>query len=374
MSILCRRYSLCALALVAPLLMATACGSADEAIGSGPPAPDGTVLLSAEQLRAAAVEVREVSLETISIPVRVPGTVTTPDTATASLGSVVEGQVGRVGVVVGDRVPAGAALLRIHSHELSDAERDRAAAAARLVYARSALDRSRTLFEAGAVSREEVERRTAELAAEQAQLRRSEEWVRHLSPSGGDVVVRAPRAGVVLAVHVRPGTAVTPGTPLVEIGGTNVLWVTGWVPENTAVRLTTGADVTVTFQALPEHTAAARIVRMAGAVDSLRRAVEVRAELAAVPAGVRPGMFATLLLAAGEPALRVRLPGDAVQRLDGDEVVFVEEGEGRFRPTPVRAAPLGDGTLAVEGLRTGMRVVTRGAYAVRSALEGVEVE
>jgi membrane fusion protein, heavy metal efflux system len=362
------------LALAGLLLTAAACGSAGAGPAADPEASDGTVRLSAEQLRTAGVEVRAVTLEPLSLPVRVPGTVTTPDTATASLGSIVEGQVGRVSVVVGDRVPAGAELLRIHSHELADATRDRAGAGARLAYARSALERSRALFEAGAVSQEEVERRTAEFEAEQAELRRSEEWVRHLGPAGGDVVVRSPRAGVVLGVHVRPGTAVNPGTPLVEVGGTEVLWVTGFVPEHTAVRLTTGADVTVGFQALPEHAVAGRVVRMAGAVDSLRRAVEVRVELAAVPPGVRPGMFATLLLSAGEPAPRVRLPAEAVQRLDGVEVAFVEEGEGRFRPHPVRAFALGDGTLAVEGLAAGTRVVTRGAYVVRSAFEGVEVE
>jgi membrane fusion protein, heavy metal efflux system len=370
-----RRLSLPSTLLLTAFLFAAGCGSGGGEAAAEPAAEEGIIRLTPEQLRSAGIEVVSVALETVALPVRVPGTVTTPDTATASLGSIVEGQVGRVRVVVGDRVAAGAELMRIHSHELTDAVRDRSASTARLAYARSALERSRTLYEAGAVSREEVERRQAEFEAEQAEMRRSRDWVGHLSPSNdGDVVVRAPRPGVVLAVNVRSGTAVTPGTPLVEIGGTEVLWVTGFVPENTAVLLETGTAVQVGFPALPGLSASGRIVRMAGAVDTLRRAVEVRAELESIPVGVRPGMFATLLLPAGEPAPRVLLPAEAVQRLDGGEAVFIDEGDGRFRTRPVRAVAMGNGILAVEGLMQGMRVVTRGAYVLRSALEGVEVE
>jgi len=55
-------------------------------------------------------------------------------------------------------------------------------------------------------------------------------------------------------------------------------------------------------------------------------------------------------------------------------VVFVQETPGRFRARPVKAQPLGDGRVAVEGLSAGTVVVTEGAYFVRAALEGVPDE
>src|SRR5690606_27955754 len=209
-----------------------------------PAADPGIVQLTPEQVRTAGIEVQAVSLDSVPLPVRVPGTLTSPDTALASLGSIVEGQVGQVLVVPGDEVKRGQPLMRIHAHELTDALRDRDAARARLEYTSSALERSRLLLEAGAVSREEVERRQAEFEQVQAEMIRSEEWVRHLNPSpDGEVVVRSPRDGVVFRVHVGPGSAVTPGAPLLELGGTGVLWVTGFVPENTAARLSPGTAV-----------------------------------------------------------------------------------------------------------------------------------
>jgi len=76
----------------------------------------------------------------------------------------------------------------------------------------------------------------------------------------------------------------------------------------------------------------------------------------------------------GANAERVVLAEGAVQRMADGEVVFVQETPGRFRARPVKAQPLGDGRVAVEGLPAGVVVVTEGAYYVRAALEGVPAE
>lgn len=360
-------------AALAILLLAAGCDSGAEDVRASPAPADGTIQLTPEQVRSSGIEVQAVALESITLPVRVPGTLASPDTATMSLGSVVEGQVAGVMVVAGQQVLRGAPLLRIHSHELTAAMREREGARARLGYTRSALERSRTLLESGAVSREEVERRQAEHDDLQAEMTRSEEWVEHLNPSPeGYVVVRAPREGVVFKVHVGPGSAVTPGTQLLEIGGTRVLWATGFVPENTAANLAPGAEIGVELPALGNQSVRAKIVSMGGMVDAQRRAVEVRGELERVPLGARPGMFATLTLAAGDPAPRTVLPADAVQRTLEGEVVYVEVEPGRYRAQPVTAVPVGDARVAVDGIAEGTRVVVRGGYVLRSVAEGAE--
>jgi len=337
--------------------------------------PAGTVVLTPARLKTAKLRMDTVSLEPVSLPLRVPATVATPDLASARVGSIVEGRVDRVLVIPGDRVAAGAPLVLIHSHELATAHRDVAAAEAELVAAQAAYDRSARLLRDEAVAQEEVERRGALLATAKAEYRRASEIVDHLNPSPqGDVSIRAPRAGVVFQVHVQAGEAVTPGSMLVELGDPTRLWATGFVPENAALAVTPGTRVAVVLDAMPGDTVMARVVRAGGMVDSLRRAVEVRVALERVPAGARPGMFASLVLPAGARAERVVLPEAAVQRMADGEVVFVQETPGRFRARPVTAQPLGDGRVAVEGLSAGMVVVTEGAYYVRAALEGVPAE
>lgn len=334
--------------------------------------PAGTVVLTPARLRTARLKVDTVTLESVSLPLRIPATLATPELASARVGSIVEGRVDEVLVIPGDRVAAGAPLMLIHSHELATAARDFTSAEAELQAAQSAYDRSARLLKDEAVAKEEVERRAAQLATAKGEYRRASEIMDHLSPSAqGDVTVRATRGGVVFQVYVRAGEAVTPGSMLVDLGDPTQLWATGFVPENAAIAVTPGSRVAVVMDAMPGDTVMAKVVRAGGMVDSLRRAVEVRVALERVPSGARPGMFASLVLPAGARVDRVVLPEAAVQRMADGDVVFVQETPGRFRARPVKAQPLGNGRVAVEGLSAGMVVVTEGAYFVRAALEGV---
>ena len=362
---------LLAVTLAAVLMGAVACDGADgpdEAPMSGDP---NRVTLTAEQVRSAGVRTQEVRLEAVAETRGVPAELASPDTASVTLGSVVEGRIEIVRVLPGDVVRAGQPLLEIHSHELTDALRDLRSAEARVAFAAGAAERSGALLEAGAVSREEVERRTAERAQAEAELERAREWVGHLSPSeDGRVVVRAPRDGTVFSVRASSGAAVLPGTELVSLGRTDVLWATGWVPERVGLAVRPGDPLELTLSALPGLRLQARVVQVGAMVDPVRRAVEVRVEVTDVPDGVRPGLFATMALPGGASVPRAILPESAVQRTTQGEVAFIEEAPGQYRPVPVSTVSLPDGRLGVTGLPEGQRVVVEGAYAVRSVMDG----
>ncbi len=365
------RIMMARLALPVLVAGAAACGG-DEAEMASPPLPRGVVELTAAQFESARIVVDTTVMRRVTIPLTVPGTVMTPDTRTSHVGSIVEGRIEEVLVLPGDRVDAGTPLFHIHSHEMAIAHRDVVTAQAQLTVARSAYERSRKLLEAEAVSKEEVERRLAQFEAAQAEQVRSEEIMRHLSPSPtGEVMVRAPRAGTVFEVKVRPGEAVLVGSPLATLGDARKLWVTGFVPENAALRLEPGDSVAVRIDAMPDNLIPGRVVRVSGMVDSLRRAVDVRVELLAIPAGLKPGMFASMLLPAADPVERVVLPADAVQRSAEGDVVFVADGNNRFRRRAVQAVALGNGEMAVAGLPAGVPVVIVGAFMLKSALENV---
>ncbi|MGD8280617.1 MAG: efflux RND transporter periplasmic adaptor subunit [Gemmatimonadota bacterium] len=333
-------------------------------------AADGLIRLTTEQITVAGVTAEPVVLEQVATQVDVPATVASPDTAMAAVGSLVEGRIESVAVLPGDAVEAGAPLVFLHSHELTDAQRDLASAEAKLAFAEAALGRSDELLSEGAVSREEAQRRRAERDALAAEVARAREWIDHLSPDAeGRVVIRAPRSGIVFDVSAHPGAGVNPGDPLVTLGRTDVLWATGWIPEQESLLVAPGDEVSVRFRALPDHDVTAHVVRMGGSVDPVRRAVQVRAELTWVPEGVRPGAFATLILPSSSRELRAIVPAEAVQRVAGGELVFVEEEPGVYRPAPVVSYTLPDGRVAVDGLPDGQRIVVTGAYAVRSAME-----
>lgn len=379
------RALLTSLALVPlPLALAlalTGCGTAD-----APPEEErhepGVVTLTTDQLQNAGVTTQEAVAVSRASSLELAGTVQPPDTARVVAGSFVEGRVVRVLVVEGDRVRAGAPLVRIHSHELADWQRELSAAEARVAQARAVAERGDRLHAGGAISTEERERRQVALAVAEADLRRAQEIVDHLNPDQGDVVILAPRAGVVHQLLVSQGEAVVPGDPLVELGTTDVLWVVAGLPETAAAEVEVGTPARVTFSARPGLEATGRVVGLGVRVDPRLRTTALRVQLDSVPAGIRSGMLATVAIAAGEARTGVLVPDAALQRAEpgvvagvepGEEagtVVFLDEGGGRFRALPVRILARGPDGVLVDGIPPGSQVVVTGAYTLRAVLEG----
>ncbi len=356
---------------VSVLAVGSACDSSgDDQMGDGPAPEDGSVRLTDAQVRSAGIVTSPVEARTIRRPVRVPGSVGTPDTAKAAVGSIVEGRIVVVHVLPGDQVRRGQALVEIHSHELSDAQKDLTAAEAQLAFHRNALERSQKLLDAGAVALEEVERRQADFAEAEAEVTRAEEMVEHLYPStSGNVTAIAPRSGTVFQVDAQPGQAVLPGTPLLEMGSTRTLWVTAFVPENTSSSMRVGDTVAVTFRALAGVSVPARLVRTGNFVDPANRSVEMRFELSEIPEGVRPGSFAEVDVASSASFEGVELAEEAAVRVGEEDVVFVMQSPGVYHPVTVTAVALGGGRVAVTGVPPGAQVVTEGAYFIKAAME-----
>lgn len=348
--------------------------SAEEPAPPSEPAPQGTVVLDEAQQANAGVRTMEARSTDVHPTASFPATLAPPDTGMADVGSIVEGRVERVLVVEGDRVRQGQELARIHSHELTAALRDLTSAEARVGYASASLERSLRLLEAGAVSREEVERRRADAAAAGAERDRAAEVVAHLDPSpDGEVTVRAPRAGVVLAARARPSQAVTPGTPLFIVGPEETLWATAYVPESEAVPLEPGGEAYVRFRALPDTVVVGRVVAVGRGVDPDTRTVSVRVELSRVPRGVRSGMYVTVGLVQGPSVPGVELPMASVQRMDGRDVVFLAEADGRYRPVEVQTRVSAPDRLVVQGIEEGAQVVVEGAYVLKATMDQAAV-
>lgn len=91
---------------------------------------------------------------------------------------------------------------------------------------------------------------------------------------------------------------------------------------------------------------------------------------------LKPNMFATARLAA-DAAVQERgivVPAEAVQPVDGTEVVFVEGEPGHFAARPVVVAERTPTRVRLaSGVEIGERIVTDGAFALRSELEKGEL-
>ena len=360
----------------------------------------GLIRLDEEAIRIAGITLAEAETGKLEIELQVPGRITINQDATARVGSIAEGVVVACCESVGADVEKGQVLARLHSHEVHDAEATYWEARAELErrqtelqFAQETYQRASRLHELKAGSLQKVQEaesklRSAEMFLEiaRAGVKRTEIHLRYLGlsperlPSAAGehhraheeehlIEVRSSMSGTIIERMVTPGAVVAASDSLYVISDLRKLWVIAQVPEQHLSSLRNGQPVKVSVRAYPGKTFPARIAYIGDALDPETRTVEVRCELNNPGRRLKREMFATLTISAGGGAEAVVAPHAALQNVDGEEVLFVPEGEYSFRARRVRVGRhSGSVVEIVNGLQAGERVVVVGAFQLKSEL------
>lgn len=207
-----------------------------------------------------------------------------PASEVIDIGSALSGLVTEVRVQPGDRVAAGAVLFLVDARAaraslaqanaaISEARAAITEAATAQRTARQQLDLYRSLTDPAAVSRSEVIRAEGEEAAATSRLGLARARLAAAEAAAGAarteierLTVRAPIAGEILAVNIRPGEFVaTQGggnnQPFIQMGQTDPLHVRIDIDENEAVRVKLGAPAVVSPRGAAELHVNATFVR-----------------------------------------------------------------------------------------------------------------
>jgi RND family efflux transporter MFP subunit len=275
----------------------------------------------------------------------------------------VEGIISRVLVRSGDRVVPGQPLVQIEPDKqrasVASLEATRAAREADVAYSRQQRARLQKLFDAGAVSKQELEQaETAERTAV-AQLESTEAVIKESQVELGYYRVRAPVAGTVGDIPVRNGFRVTTSTIITTIDQPRGLEAYVSVPLEQAAALRPG----LTVELLDDGgavTARNPITFIAGRADDATQSVLVKAELREHPPTLRVLQYVRARIVwSNEPTLTV--PVVAVNRIAGQYFVFVAERAARgtvARQKPIAVGEIiGDDYVVHSGLKTGEEVI-----------------
>ena len=401
-----RRVSLAA---VSAILLMTLGGCSQPAAETEQAEPEAAsdpdlIRLDQEAMRIAGITLGEVEIRKLEEDLRVSGRVTVNQNATARVGSFTEGIVVGCCESVGSDVEKGQVLARLHSHEIHDAEASYWEARAELErrqtelqFAEKFYKRASRLYELKAGSLQKMQEaeakfRSAEtlLKIARAGVERADNHLRYLGltpeelPEAADehaaegqgaheeahlIEVRSPVAGTIVERTVSTGAVVTPSDSLYVISDLRSLWVIAQVPEQHLSLLRSGLTVEVSVRAYPDKTFPARITTIGDALDPETRTVEVRCELKNPGRQLKTEMFATLTIHTGGSREAVVAPLEALQNVDGEEVLFVPEGRVSFRARRVRVGRhSGSVVEIVSGLQAGEKVVVAGAFHLKSEL------
>lgn len=305
----------------------------------------------------------------------VTGTVAPDVTRSVPVISIATGRVVELHARLGDTVKKGQLLMRVQSADMSAAFSDYRKAVADEQLARTQLERSKLLYDKGAVSLNELQ--VAQDTADKAKVD-VENTTERLRVLGGNidhpaavVDVRAPASGVITDQQVTNAAGVAGlGSPNpFTISDLSYVWILCDVHENDLSQVHVGESAEIRLNAYPNQTFAGRISNVLPVLDPTLRTAKVRIEVRN-PGLMRVGMFVTATFHGLKKEIHTVVPASAILHLHDRDWVYIPDGEKKFRRVNVVAGTSlpGNSQEIVSGVQPGQRVVSN-ALVLQSTVE-----
>lgn len=338
-----------------------------------PAAAAGKLRIAPEVLRGAGIQVEGVEAGGLAQEVLAPATVAPAPGGAALVTARAAGAVTRLAVRLGDPVAAGQVLAVVESREAAQIAADRAAALAKAALAQKVLARERALFEQRVSPRVDYEQAEAQADVAAAEVRRAQvaAGAAKVTADGRGVAVVSPISGRVTAMTASLGAYVQPEAELFRIADPRQVQVEAALSAADAGRVRPGDRARLELADGGVRDASVRSVTPALDAES-RTATAV---LDAPGLQLAPGQTARVRIyprggdaASGAPPGVVVAPQEAIQSVEGHDVVFVLTVDG-FQTRQVRLGRASAGRVEIlAGLSPGERVATRNAFLLKADL------
>ena len=174
-----------------------------------------------------------------------------------------------------------------------------------------------------------------------------------------------PASGFVVEKSVLPGQRIMAGDPLYRIADLSVVWVEGEVFEQDLAALRIGLGVVCEFETFPGERWLGRVSYVQPTLNPETRTARVRVQLPNADLRLKPGMYATLRLAATARADALTIPRSAVLATGERVLVFVRRSTGMLEPREVALGLTTSDRVEVRrGLEPGEEVVASATFLV----------
>jgi len=300
----------------------------------------------------------------------------------------------------GDVITRGQPLFFVEATDTVQGLNDFMSAATALNKARSSLDlarivekRNHDLYDGKAVALKEWQQAQAELTTAQNDMRsaettleaarnrlhilgRSDEEIATFQETGkinAETAIPAPLSGTIVQRKVGPGQYVSSGSsdPVFIIGDLSDVWITAFVRETDAAKVSVGQDIAFTALAYPNKVYAAKIDYVAATLDPASRRLLVRATVTNPEGQLKPEMFATVTIFGGVESRTVAAPREALI-YEGDLVrAWVVRDDQSIELRQVRTGLVSGRMVQIlDGLQPGERVITKGSLFIDRVAAG----
>jgi len=297
----------------------------------------------------------------------------------------------------GDSVAAGQPLFTVEATDIVQAQNEFIAAISALNKARSQLNlaqiverRNKELYEGKAVALKEWQQSQNDLTAAQndqrsaeSALEASRNRMRILGRTDGEITdfqntgrisaetpINAPIAGTIVQRKVGPGQYVNTNAsdPVFVIGDLSTVWLVAFVRETDAAFVHAGQYVQFTVLAYPDRIFTAKLNYVAAGLDPATRRLMVRATIDNPDRLLKTEMYANVNIVTARDLAGVAVPREALIYEGSAVRVWVAHDDRTIEVREIKTG-LANGNMiqAVEGLRAGERVVTKGSLFIDRA-------
>ncbi|GMA97867.1 efflux RND transporter periplasmic adaptor subunit [Pelosinus sp. IPA-1] len=239
-------------------------------------------------------------------------------------------------------------------------------------------DRYKTLYSQGAISKEALDNAEQQMASSQAAL---DTWSKQLSAGSAasvqsklasrdkaqsaidalqnqksDLVLRAPRAGIIGFRQVEVGNIISAGQKVLSIVDNSNIYVDCTVSEQDIGQIALGVPTTISIESLGKSYTG-KIIYISPAMDSKTQTFTIRVALDQPDNSIRSGMFARTTINVALRPQTLFVPKEAVISLNGKDRIFVVNSNNQIEERIVQLGLRNDTNIEIlNGLNDGEQV------------------
>lgn len=346
---------------------------------------DISVTLSKAAAGEIELKTEIVSLQPFSGYISIPAKVLADQDAEARIGSLVPGRVHKVYVKAGDHVKSGQILMDIEGLEIGHIKADYLTDKANLEVTKANYERLKALSEQKIGSQKALLEAQADYKKAQAEFLAEDKKIHSIDMteeeitgtyikgmdehSSGTLHVKSPIDGIVIERNVVIGQFVEGSTNAFRILNTTNVWVDGQANEKEINTITEKGKLLFKSSSFPGESFSGNVSFISPVIDEKTRTFTIRGVFTNQNKKLKPEMFGELLIPAAKNSKAMLVPSEAIVKIDNSDCVFITVNDSVFiKRNVVTGYSENERTEIKEGLKEGEKVVTKGAFYIKSEL------
>lgn len=369
---------------------------------------EGIAEVTAEQMKAVAIETGVIEQKNLTSVVKASGQLTVPPQNKAVVNALVGGVIRRINVAEGQQVRKGQAVVVIENPDFIRLQQDYLTSKDNIIYLEQEYERQRTLKEADAGIGKVYQQSSANYAAEKSKLLTVEKQLQqiHINPSQvrrGNLItqvpVLAPISGTVGKITLSVGTFTDATSPIMEIVNNSIIYCDLQVFEKDISKVKTGQKVNFMLTNQNEKQIFGHVFGINKSFSADNKSATVHAVLNnATSLNLIAGQYVTGLIETGKQLVPA-VSKDALVKANDKSYIFIFEGtekepvkrdaddkevnknevqeKYRFKMIEVITGVEELGYVEIkllEELQPDTKIVTKGAFYLYSSMQNIETD